>query len=647
MFTKDEINELFVHNNIKLTKKEIELIYENTLGFPLAINILSTYLKEFKYSPEIRTRVKNEIIEYANHYIFNKVDKELMEFILKISLLKDINITSVNYILEIDNAKEMLEKAERTGGFFSSRYDDSYYFFNTIKSYLIKRAEKELKEDELKKIYIRCSNYYETIENNLLLASNYYIAAKEYEKAANLLNNMNACNLATLNFTVLEENISKIPLEIIKKNPNLCINLAHIYRVNCKEDKANYWYEEFNNIIEEKKNKNEDYKKLKQKQSYYNVCTENINDIKLLEYLKVLENTEDSIIKEITFTGGTPSILNGGKDLSNWARHPKVIYNLVNPVILKVFKERQCDSAVIAVSENLYLKNRLDICIKCITLALDLNKNIDNLFVIYSLLDKIENAGSEKTNNLYNFYKKIEKENAYYLRANYEARLIENDILNSNTLAIINWLDSNELDIVDNFNTLDRYRYFVKVRALISIKKYTEALIILERLFEYIEKNKRRIYKIEYYILLSITLYLIGKKDEAYKNMDSAIELAQINNYIRLFADEGLIVYKILSENKKNTSCTNQKFYNEILKESKKFGELYPKKYIKNIIELTNKEIEIIELIKQGLSNQEISKKLNITLATVKTHINHIYSKLDTKNRVQTLNKLRDEKIID
>lgn len=49
--------------------------------------------------------------------------------------------------------------------------------------------------------------------------------------------------------------------------------------------------------------------------------------------------------------------------------------------------------------------------------------------------------------------------------------------------------------------------------------------------------------------------------------------------------------------------------------------------------QLTNKEIEILNLITTGKSNKEIAGDLFIELSTVKTHINKIYSKLNISNR--------------
>lgn len=51
--------------------------------------------------------------------------------------------------------------------------------------------------------------------------------------------------------------------------------------------------------------------------------------------------------------------------------------------------------------------------------------------------------------------------------------------------------------------------------------------------------------------------------------------------------------------------------------------------------ELTNRENEILLLISEGMSNQEIADDLFITLKTVKTHVSNILSKLDVDDRTQ------------
>lgn len=56
---------------------------------------------------------------------------------------------------------------------------------------------------------------------------------------------------------------------------------------------------------------------------------------------------------------------------------------------------------------------------------------------------------------------------------------------------------------------------------------------------------------------------------------------------------------------------------------------------------LTERELEVLALVAEGDSNQEIARKLVVTLATVKTHINHIFGKLEAESRVQVVARAR------
>jgi DNA-binding NarL/FixJ family response regulator len=53
--------------------------------------------------------------------------------------------------------------------------------------------------------------------------------------------------------------------------------------------------------------------------------------------------------------------------------------------------------------------------------------------------------------------------------------------------------------------------------------------------------------------------------------------------------------------------------------------------------ELTEREREVFELIAQGLSNSEIADRLFLTEGTVKTHVKHIFEKLDVRDRTQAV----------
>ncbi len=58
-------------------------------------------------------------------------------------------------------------------------------------------------------------------------------------------------------------------------------------------------------------------------------------------------------------------------------------------------------------------------------------------------------------------------------------------------------------------------------------------------------------------------------------------------------------------------------------------------------LEISKRELEILALLSQGLSNQEIAAKLFVSLSTVKTHNQNLFEKLDVKRRIQAVEKAK------
>lgn len=61
---------------------------------------------------------------------------------------------------------------------------------------------------------------------------------------------------------------------------------------------------------------------------------------------------------------------------------------------------------------------------------------------------------------------------------------------------------------------------------------------------------------------------------------------------------------------------------------------------------ISPRELEILKMIAEGKSNQEIAGQLYISLSTVKTHVSNLFSKLNVKRRTQAIETARSMKIL-
>ena len=68
-------------------------------------------------------------------------------------------------------------------------------------------------------------------------------------------------------------------------------------------------------------------------------------------------------------------------------------------------------------------------------------------------------------------------------------------------------------------------------------------------------------------------------------------------------------------------------------------GEFTPDEKILANLGISKREWEVLELMSQGLSNQEIADQLYLSVNTVKTHSSNLFQKLDVKRRTQATDK--------
>lgn len=67
---------------------------------------------------------------------------------------------------------------------------------------------------------------------------------------------------------------------------------------------------------------------------------------------------------------------------------------------------------------------------------------------------------------------------------------------------------------------------------------------------------------------------------------------------------------------------------------------------LEEVIQLSEREIEVLEQLSNGLKNKDIASNLNVSFFTVKKHIENIYKKLQAHNRIELIKKARENRLI-
>lgn len=174
------------------------------------------------------------------------------------------------------------------------------------------------------------------------------------------------------------------------------------------------------------------------------------------------------------------------------------------------------------------------------------------------------------------------------------------------------------------------------------------ALELLASVYREMEAKGWHDERLKIMVLQSIARYMHGEKEGAIKILIDALILAEPGGFIRLFVDEGPLIAELLQE--AVTQGTMQDYINKLLHALKienqnrndQISQSSPPDYQSLVDPLSQRELEILELIAQGLSNSEIGERLFLALDTVKGHNRNIFSKLQVKRRTAAVARARE-----
>jgi LuxR family maltose regulon positive regulatory protein len=188
-------------------------------------------------------------------------------------------------------------------------------------------------------------------------------------------------------------------------------------------------------------------------------------------------------------------------------------------------------------------------------------------------------------------------------------------------------------------------------RALIAQGRHEESEGLLRRLAGAAEAGGRFGRLIEISYLRAIALQAMGRGNEAIQALETSLKLAEPEGYIRNFVDEGEPMAKLLAIAIQKGVLPE--YANLLLSAFPGARLRLPEeknihKQDRALIEpLSEREVEVLQLLAAGLANKEIAQRLFISVRTVKFHTTGIYSKLGVKGRHEACERARQLRLLE
>jgi LuxR family maltose regulon positive regulatory protein len=189
-------------------------------------------------------------------------------------------------------------------------------------------------------------------------------------------------------------------------------------------------------------------------------------------------------------------------------------------------------------------------------------------------------------------------------------------------------------------------------RAHLAQDKAEEALAALDPLLAPAEAASAFLHVIEVCALKALALRALGDTSAALASLKRSLALAEPEGYVRMYLNEGAPMGALLRKAASHNIAPG--YVDRLLAAFEAEKSCSPAPQVPCppapsppcssalADPLTPRELEVLHLISQGLSNKDIAEELVIALNTVKRHTSSIYSKLGAKSRTQAIARARE-----
>ncbi len=227
----------------------------------------------------------------------------------------------------------------------------------------------------------------------------------------------------------------------------------------------------------------------------------------------------------------------------------------------------------------------------------------------------------------------------------------------------LDWVHERGLSVDDDLSYLREFEHITLTRLLIAEYKrehaersLLQAIGLLARLLKAAEEGRRIGSLIEILVLQALAHEAQGNIPLALAPLEHALALAEPEGHVRIFVDEGSPMEALLKRVKAEDERIRQ-YARKLLaafgdKEAHPLDSTSPAGTsqgkpsplgLQPLIEpLSERELEVLRLMAEGLTNQEIASGLFLSPNTVKVHTRNIYGKLDAHNRTQAAARARE-----
>lgn len=588
--------------------------------------------------------------DYVDREVYQKWDEELIDFIMKVSIVQEFTLELATEISGSARARYYLEEAMSIGNFVTIE-KDTYRLEESVVQSMERRRYLKMTQEQIYELYYNAGLYYR-MHGQVMQELEMFQKCRHVGQISEILIENAKYNPSITYIYELRKYYLEMDETAVKGRVELIAGLCMIQSLRLDVEKSEYWY----SVLQEKERMAEGKTKRLAKSylAYLDIALPHRGSSNIADLIKksaaLLMNREISL-PEFSITSNAPTMMNGGKDFCEWSRRDKELANTLGKIIPLALGKAGEGLVELALAESSFEKGLDDYEVMRLIakgqMKADAAGRLEQSYVGAGLMARLHlyNGHPEDARELLvSFRERAAAEEKQKIVWNIENMLCQIAMYTEQKTEVDAWLlqapDENQ-----EFYCMERYRYLTKVHIYLAMKRYDAANALLQKLLYYARIYGRTYIQMECELLDVLLQKELGLPWE--DHFQKLLSWAESYGFTRVISQEAGMVYRLLKV--KNWAFRDNSYKKRLFAETEKMAKQYPgymsfQGKLEEPIE--DKALQILKLQALGCSNEVIAEELHISVSTVKYHCRENYRKLGVNGKAAAIAEARKRRLI-
>ncbi len=646
-FDRATAQRMLESRGIMVSPGDMSAIQRDLKGYPIAMDILCRKLKGGEaYGADILSAMKRELFFYFDEAVYRRFDTPLRRLLVSLGPFQSFHRELAKMINGDPRTGELLGTIQRDTTMLLFDGLDTYHFRPIFREFLMWELYQTLTDAEQRMLYSRAALYYELHDEPDRALDCYSLAGEQSKVSALLVKNAEQ-HPGVGHYQKMQKYYFALPWKEISKSPSLMCGMSMLCAMCLDYETSEQWYGELQSYAARLSKSDSEHKSVQGKLAYLDIALPQRSSKGLIEVIgSIFRVMTDKQLRVPSFsvTSMLPSLMNGGKDFCEWSKKDDLMYATMRRPLETVLGRDGVGLADCAICESKFEKGE-DVSARLLTLMSRLGEiqahgTPDIEFAVVGLLARVQVSQGRA---------RVALESVGSLRAkfldtgqtrflpNIDAMLCRIRLRLDDTDSTREWLRERAPKNDARLWVMWRYQYLTRAMAQFAEGEYQEALMLLARLVPYCEHCGRVMDGIHIQLLSALCRERMGSGEWKAK-LCAALDTCYAYQFIWPIAQYGAAILPLLGTCGWNGDTA---YLNALITAARAQAVEYPrflKPQARPIEQLSAAETQVLKLLCENLSNQEIGEILGIKLATVKTHVSRVLQKLNVNRRSEAKN---------